>query len=279
MTLAANSRPIASGPQRAQSGYNHNFNYGGRIFHVQTEDYGRPRCFVCSHIFVDGQVIQSTKTPYPRGMASGSHVDEIRRLMQDSHRKMFYRIKDGEFDRVFDRDSELKRTDAPGEESARSKATSTMRRSTTRELAPENIVVRADFEQISIAAVAQRSLENLCEELSGLLCLAYFSPTRQEFYSMQDLGINPNPALKTVVDLAEAQLKCMKDLELGCHDFQLVAQSAEHCYVLLPATRESLLYLVLDRQTNLAMVLHKINPVLATLRQHPPHSSDSDQVA
>lgn len=279
MTLAANSRPIPSGPLRAQSGYNHNFKYGGRVFHVQTEDYGRPRCFVCSHIFVDGQVIQSAKTPYPQDLSSEALHQEVRRLMQDSHRKMFYRIKDGEFDRVLEQgqETQLCRTDAAS--LGIDRGIGARRRSTTRELAPENIVVRADFDQIGIAPQSESALANLCEELSGLLCLAYFSPARQEFYSMQDLGINPNPALKTVVDLAEAQLKSMKDLQSESADFQLVAQSAEHCYVLLPATSDSLLYLVLDRQINLAMVMHKVNPVLKILRQYPPHKPGSNLVA
>ncbi len=49
-------------------GYNHNLRYGGRTFHVQTEDSGQGYARVYTHLFYEGTILSSKKEEYdPRG--------------------------------------------------------------------------------------------------------------------------------------------------------------------------------------------------------------------
>ena len=53
--------------KRARSpvlGYNHNLRYGGRVFHVQTEDSGQAYARVYTHLFFEGTILSSKKQEY-----------------------------------------------------------------------------------------------------------------------------------------------------------------------------------------------------------------------
>lgn len=86
-----------SGRDRVLSGYNHNFHYRGRVYHVQTEDYGHTNSYICTHLFIDGAVVASSKHGYPKELESATAKESIRTLMMESHRAMFLRLKAGEF--------------------------------------------------------------------------------------------------------------------------------------------------------------------------------------
>ena len=50
--------------KRARSpvlGYNHNLRYGGRVFHVQTEDSGTAYARLYTHLFFEGTILSSKK--------------------------------------------------------------------------------------------------------------------------------------------------------------------------------------------------------------------------
>src|SRR5215469_3208406 len=42
-------------------GYNHNLRYGGRTFHVQTEDSGQGYARLYTHLFYEGTILSSKK--------------------------------------------------------------------------------------------------------------------------------------------------------------------------------------------------------------------------
>ena len=75
-------------------GYNHNVRYGGRMWHVQTEDSGVQNPHIFTHLFADGTIIGSKKTNYD----VDSEVTAVQKLMQTQHKLMLRDLKSGTFD-------------------------------------------------------------------------------------------------------------------------------------------------------------------------------------
>lgn len=75
-------------------GYNHNVRHAGHLFHVQTEDSGLGRLVLFTHCFVDGTILASL-----RGTYTAEEPDAVvQKRMQDQHKAMLRRVRDGEFD-------------------------------------------------------------------------------------------------------------------------------------------------------------------------------------
>ncbi len=75
-------------------GYNHNVRHAGHLFHVQTEDSGLGRLVLFTHCFVDGTILASL-----RGTYTAEEPDAVvQKRMQDQHKVMLRRVRDGEFD-------------------------------------------------------------------------------------------------------------------------------------------------------------------------------------
>ncbi|HVT08595.1 MAG TPA: hypothetical protein VHO67_14150, partial [Polyangia bacterium] len=83
--------------KRARSpvlGYNHNLRYGGRVFHVQTEDSGQSYARLYTHLFFEGTILSSKKEEYD----PAAPEDEVRSLMQKLHKAMIRELTRGEHD-------------------------------------------------------------------------------------------------------------------------------------------------------------------------------------
>ncbi len=83
--------------KRARSpvlGYNHNLRYGGRVFHVQTEDSGQGYARLYTHLFFEGTILSSKKEEYEPEAAE----DAVRALMQKLHKAMIRELTRGEHD-------------------------------------------------------------------------------------------------------------------------------------------------------------------------------------
>jgi hypothetical protein len=83
--------------KRARSpvlGYNHNLRYGGRVFHVQTEDSGQSYARLYTHLFFEGTILSSKKEQYD----PESPEDAVRALMQKLHKAMIRELTRGEHD-------------------------------------------------------------------------------------------------------------------------------------------------------------------------------------
>ena len=65
-------------------GYNHNLRYGGRTFHVQTEDSGQGYARLYTHLFYEGTILSSKKQEYD----PEAPEDSVRALMQKLHKSM-----------------------------------------------------------------------------------------------------------------------------------------------------------------------------------------------
>jgi hypothetical protein len=81
--------------KRARSpvlGYNHNLRYGGRVFHVQTEDSGTAYARLYTHLFFEGTILSSKKQEYDPEASE----DAVRGLMQKLHKTMIRELTRGE---------------------------------------------------------------------------------------------------------------------------------------------------------------------------------------
>jgi hypothetical protein len=75
-------------------GYNHNLRYGGRTFHVQTEDSGQGYARLYTHLFYEGTILSSKKQEYD----PEAPEDAVRALMQKLHKTMIKELTHKEHD-------------------------------------------------------------------------------------------------------------------------------------------------------------------------------------
>jgi hypothetical protein len=75
-------------------GYNHNLRYGGRTFHVQTEDSGQGYARVYTHLFYQGTILSSKKEEYD----PAAPEDAVRAAMQKLHKAMIRELTHQEHD-------------------------------------------------------------------------------------------------------------------------------------------------------------------------------------
>ncbi len=88
-------RPPLTKPGRSPVlGYNHNLRYGGRTFHVQTEDSGQGYARVYTHLFYQGTILSSKKEEYD----PAAPEDSVRAAMQKLHKAMIRELTHQEHD-------------------------------------------------------------------------------------------------------------------------------------------------------------------------------------
>src|SRR5207237_5221224 len=84
-------------------GFNHNCQYQGRRYHVQTEDSGLPHAHYITHLFLGGNIVASVKTSYAEKAGEAELSKTIRGLMESQNKAMVRRLMAGEFnDRLGD---------------------------------------------------------------------------------------------------------------------------------------------------------------------------------
>ncbi len=81
-----------------QLGYNHNVNYKGVTFHIQTEDSGIANPHIITLLYVGGNIISRKKISYADILKHERLRDVVRELMQDQHKQMLKDLKNGDFD-------------------------------------------------------------------------------------------------------------------------------------------------------------------------------------
>jgi hypothetical protein len=90
--------PMAKTFDRAVSGFNHNINHAGRVFHVQTEDSGVNNPNIVTHLFVGGNILASKKTSYADLVRAENLQELVRQLMEDQHKQMLRNVVSGAYD-------------------------------------------------------------------------------------------------------------------------------------------------------------------------------------
>ena len=79
-----------------EQGYNHNVEYRSLLFHVQTEDSGKPGLALRTHLFFEGRILTSNESEY----AADTPSEGIQTHMQEQHKAMIAMLMAGEFDSI-----------------------------------------------------------------------------------------------------------------------------------------------------------------------------------
>lgn len=81
-------------------GFNTNVRYGGRMFHVQTEDSGQSNPKIVTLLYEGGTILYSTKSSYEDRVDAEDLESVVRQLMERQHRAMVTALKSGELEGV-----------------------------------------------------------------------------------------------------------------------------------------------------------------------------------
>ncbi|MEM9461649.1 MAG: hypothetical protein AAGF11_46230 [Myxococcota bacterium] len=76
------------------TGYNHEIPHHGRLYHIQTEDSGRAKGRICTHIFHGGVIVASRTVDYDQSCLRADVSD----LLKKSHKSMLRRLVHGLLD-------------------------------------------------------------------------------------------------------------------------------------------------------------------------------------
>jgi hypothetical protein len=79
-------------------GFNHNVQYKGEIFHIQTEDSGVDSPHIITLLYRGGTIVSSKKTSYADILRMDNLEKVVEELMKEQHKEMLRRLKAGEFD-------------------------------------------------------------------------------------------------------------------------------------------------------------------------------------
>ena len=92
---------MSAGSSSPVVGYNTGVQYGGKTYHIQTEDSGRGHPHVITHLFADGgRVIATRKTSYAPWVDTDRCAAMVKEIVLAQHKAMFVALRDGKFDDV-----------------------------------------------------------------------------------------------------------------------------------------------------------------------------------
>ena len=84
------------------TGYNANIRHGDRVYHVQTEDSGRGRPHVITHLYFEGTILATERRDYADRVGAPDLVALVRQLMEEQHATVVERLRRGDFDEVIE---------------------------------------------------------------------------------------------------------------------------------------------------------------------------------
>src|SRR5512144_2746798 len=80
------------------TGYNTDFKFRGKIYHVQTEDGGIGSPAITSLLYHQGAILASRKTSYADILKADCLEDVVRELMMEQHKQMIRDLMHGKLD-------------------------------------------------------------------------------------------------------------------------------------------------------------------------------------
>jgi hypothetical protein len=80
------------------SGFNTNVRHRGVLFHVQSEDSGRERPHIITHLYYGGTILASEKSSYADRLDDPKLVQVVRGLMEAQHKAVLERLRSRAFD-------------------------------------------------------------------------------------------------------------------------------------------------------------------------------------
>jgi len=99
----------------AQVGFNTNVVYHGQTLHIQTEDSGRGRPHVITHLYSGGTILATKRTSYEQLAGAEDLRSQVRELMKAQHKAMVLELRDGVHDAAIHRSAEGSSSQPPPE--------------------------------------------------------------------------------------------------------------------------------------------------------------------
>jgi len=250
MTIPVLTGQMPCRNQRMAFGYNHSVSHGGRTYHVQTEDSGRERGHVYTHLFHCGAILASSKLEYSRTVID----TEVMTLLKRSHKTMLRQLVRGVYDDLIGRrigrssaaalEADLAPADAEGSPLTVDVATSNER--TRRE--------SLDMQNV------KEVLDSLMGNVAGALGAALVDYESGMCMGSAGNGIDVEVAAAGNTEVMKAKMRVMKDLGIpgGIEDVLITLESQYH--IIRPVKEAFFMYLAFDRkQGNLAMARHQMS--------------------
>ncbi len=80
------------------TGYNTDFKFQGKVYHVQTEDGGINSPYITSLLYHQGAILASRKTSYADIIKADCLDEVVRELMMEQHKQMIRDLMQGKLD-------------------------------------------------------------------------------------------------------------------------------------------------------------------------------------
>jgi hypothetical protein len=80
------------------TGYNTDFKFQGKIYHVQTEDGGAGSPSITSLLYYQGEILASRKTSYADILKADCLDEVVRELMMEQHKQIIRDLMQGKLD-------------------------------------------------------------------------------------------------------------------------------------------------------------------------------------
>lgn len=241
----------ATGHASVVIGYNHDVPHRGRMYHVQTEDSGRGRGHIFTHVFHSGAIVSSARVDYGEAATA---LDVIG-LLRSSHKTMMRRLVQGLLDEVIER-CLGERPGAPVLTVVAGDGRPTVGRydpSHDQGKKLQDLIEALDMDNIN------QTLENLRNNVAGTLGVALVDYESGMCLGASGTGINLEIAAAGNMDVMKAKARVMRDLgiEGGIEDILITLDSQYH--IIRPIGTSLFIYLAMDRkQGNLALARHKL---------------------
>jgi hypothetical protein len=98
------------------TGYNTDVEYGGIVYHIQTEDKGVEHPIILSLVYVEGAILASKRSPYDDLISGGFDKEILTQRLQRQHKLICAAVRAGrieELKRLGDRGSQAQSPSAP----------------------------------------------------------------------------------------------------------------------------------------------------------------------
>ncbi len=114
--------PAAKFKPKVITGYNTDVEYGGVVYHVQTEDKGLQTPFILSLVYIGGAILASKRAPYDDLVARGFDEQILVERLQRQHKLICAAVHAGRIEdlkRMGERDAAAAREKIPGADQVR----------------------------------------------------------------------------------------------------------------------------------------------------------------
>lgn len=257
--------------QRVVIGYNHDVPHRGRVYHVQSEDSGRAKGCIFTHVFLAGVIVATNRVQY----GEATSVAGIIELLRKSHKSMMRKLVHGSLDEAIMRCTGKPLLPAnepvhPAHERGAAEAPLLSLVYSVPVALPDPIPaatlsscertkkLQAIIESLDMDNIRE-TLENLRTNVAGTLGVALVDYESGMCLGTSGTGLNLDVAAAGNMDVMKAKARVMRDLGIkgGIEDILITLESQYH--IIRPVGSALFLYLALDRkQGNLALARHKL---------------------